>query len=86
LKTRSIEIANKWLQAGGKRWRPLIMLALHNELSTENVISNEQLAKCWPLLLKVFHKASLAHDDIADNDAERYGEESLLKSIHWRLL
>jgi geranylgeranyl diphosphate synthase type II len=78
VENRSIEIANKWLQAGGKRWRPLIMLALHNELSTENVISNEQLAML-AIAIESFHKASLAHDDIADNDAERYGEESLLK-------
>ncbi len=75
---RSLQIANKWLQAGGKRWRPLIMLALHEALSSENKVSNEQLAKL-AIAIESFHKASLAHDDIADKDSERYGNESLLK-------
>ncbi len=81
---RSIEIANKWLQAGGKRWRPLIMLALHKALSSENEISNEQLAKL-AIAIESFHKASLAHDDIADKDSERYGNESLLKKYSLEL-
>jgi len=75
---RSIEIANKWLQAGGKRWRPLIMLALNEALGNSNRVDSEQLAKL-AIAIESFHKASLAHDDIADNDTERYGESSLLK-------
>ena len=75
---RSIEIANKWLQAGGKRWRPLIMMAIYKALNVENYIKDEQLAKL-AIAIESFHKASLAHDDIVDNDFERYGEESLLK-------
>ena len=75
---RSFEIANKWLQAGGKRWRPLIMLAIFEALKANDSINEEQLAKL-AITIEGFHKASLAHDDIADNDFERYGEESLLK-------
>ncbi len=76
---RSFRIANKWLQAGGKRWRPLIMMAIYEALKTEEKTEEQQLAKL-AIAIESFHKASLAHDDIADKDFERYGKESLLKN------
>lgn len=81
---RSIEIANKWLQAGGKRWRPLIMMALYKAIAAENEIKNEQLAKL-AIAIESFHKASLAHDDIVDKDIGRYGDESLLKNHSYEI-
>lgn len=74
----SIQIANKWLQAGGKRWRPMIMLSVYQALSNNEIAVNESIAKL-AIAVESFHKASLAHDDIVDNDTERYGDASLLK-------
>ena len=78
IESRSIEIGNKWLQAGGKRWRPIIMMAVHKALAVSDEISDQQLAKL-AIAIESFHKASLAHDDIADEDYDRYGDDSLLK-------
>lgn len=71
-------IANKWLQAGGKRWRPLIMSVLQETMAGESRIEEDKIAKL-AIAIECFHKASLAHDDIADEDTDRYGEDSLLK-------
>jgi len=70
-------IANQWLQAGGKRWRPVIMTALYNALSSNS--DNHGVLPKLAIAIESFHKASLAHDDIVDNDTTRYGEASLLK-------
>lgn len=72
----TLRIANKWLEAGGKRWRPLIMTSLYKAISRENTINNEILMKL-AISIECFHKASLVHDDIADNDSERYGKPAL---------
>lgn len=77
-KDKSTQIARDWLKAGGKRWRPLIMLAVYNLIADAELINDQSIANLG-LAIECFHKASLAHDDIADNDYERYGNESLLK-------
>lgn len=72
----TVLIANKWLEAGGKRWRPLIMTSLFRVMSGNHDINNEMLMKL-AVSVESFHKASLVHDDIADEDSERYGKPAL---------
>ncbi|MCA9076319.1 MAG: polyprenyl synthetase family protein [Planctomycetaceae bacterium] len=81
-------IAYDWLQHGGKRFRPFITLAAYDALtSIEN--ENESLDRTesparFPtdvcrvaVAIEAFHKASLVHDDIQDDDQFRYGRETL---------
>jgi len=72
---QSMEIACDWLSRGGKLWRPLLLTALYKALSG-NSTDNESLQKL-ALAIECFHKASLVHDDIEDDDCERYGQKTL---------
>jgi len=79
-------VSNDWLQHGGKRFRPFITLAAYDALTGGN---GTRIAPGAPLptfsvgvsrvamAIEAFHKASLVHDDIQDNDAYRYGRETL---------
>jgi geranylgeranyl pyrophosphate synthase len=76
-------IAYEWLGQGGKRSRPFITLAAHDALKgAQGTLSAES---CNPsdavrrvaLAIEAFHKASLVHDDIEDDDTFRYGQETL---------
>jgi len=82
-------IAYDFLGKGGKYSRPFITLAVHdamtggkgtlaggeNHLAT-NVSDSVRRAA---MSIETFHKASLVHDDIQDNDSFRYGEETIHK-------
>ena len=70
-------IAREWLCRAGKRWRPFLTIAAYEAL-------RETPGAAWPaglrklaVAIECFHKASLIHDDIEDNDALRYGEKTL---------
>ncbi len=69
--------ARQWLTRAGKRWRPFLAVAayqaLRDEPGTELPLDVRKIA----VAVECFHKASLIHDDIEDNDAERYGEKTL---------
>ena len=68
-------IAVAWLRGGGKRFRPFITLASYAAVSGR---SDLPLAvRRAALAIEAFHKASLVHDDIEDNDPFRYGRETL---------
>ncbi len=79
-------IARDWLVKGGKRLRPFITLATYDALTGGAGLSSstgDSLPK-FPLevrrtamAMEAFHKASLVHDDIQDNDPYRYGQETL---------
>ncbi|MBG89434.1 MAG: polyprenyl synthetase [Verrucomicrobiales bacterium] len=71
------QIAREWLNRAGKRWRPFLAVAAFQALRED---SNEPLPndiKKIAIAVECFHKASLIHDDIEDQDAERYGEKTL---------
>ena len=72
--TEAERIGQEWLMTGGKRWRPILTAAVFEA-------SGGSIGKIRPAALAVecFHKASLAHDDIEDNDDERYGEPTVHK-------
>ncbi|OAI40824.1 polyprenyl synthetase [Planctomycetaceae bacterium SCGC AG-212-D15] len=76
-------IAYDWLAQGGKRSRPFITLAAYDALqgapgtlSAEGINASDS-ARRVALAIETFHKASLVHDDIEDDDTFRYGRETL---------
>ncbi|HZU38021.1 MAG TPA: polyprenyl synthetase family protein, partial [Gemmataceae bacterium] len=77
------EIAYEWLAQGGKRSRPFITLAVYDALKGgRGTLSAADLelpdaVKRAALAIETFHKASLVHDDIEDDDSFRYGRETL---------
>ncbi len=84
--TTAETIALEWLRAGGKRFRPFITLAGHAALAwgAETLEPDVDLSNRFPpavkriaLAIEVLHKASLIHDDVEDDDAYRYGRETL---------
>lgn len=75
LKDPTSIIAREWLSNDGKRWRPYLLAASYLALSGEKEIPKEiQLAA---IAIECFHKASLVHDDIEDEDDFRYGKETV---------
>ena len=75
----TIALALDWLTTDGKRWRPYLFAATYAALKGEMTLSEE--VKRTAIAVECFHKASLVHDDIEDNDAERYGKPTL-NSLH----
>ena len=78
--------ARKWLVKGGKRLRPFITLAAYDAVTGGTRLqasSSDEPPKFslevrrTALAIEAFHKASLVHDDIQDDDPYRYGEETL---------
>jgi geranylgeranyl pyrophosphate synthase len=70
-------IAREWLMRAGKRWRPFLATAAYQALcKNPSAVLPEDLRKI-AVAVECFHKASLIHDDIEDNDAQRYGEKTL---------
>ena len=73
----SEKIARDWLGRAGKRWRPFLTVSAYQALrTTPGAPIPEDLRKV-AVAIECFHKASLIHDDIEDNDAQRYGEKTL---------
>src|ERR1043166_3058697 len=71
------KIAREWLMRAGKRWRPFLAVAAYQALKdNSNAALPDDLRKI-AVAVECFHKASLIHDDIEDNDAQRYGEKTL---------
>jgi geranylgeranyl pyrophosphate synthase len=71
------KIARQWLGRAGKRWRPFLTVAAYQALrATPGAAIPDDLRKV-AVAIECFHKASLIHDDIEDNDAQRYGEPTL---------
>ena len=75
-KTHTEEIALSWLGKSGKRWRPLLV-AVAFEALTENAEVDLERLRPLAVAVECFHKASLIHDDIEDDDLQRYGEPAL---------
>lgn len=68
-------IARQWLLRSGKRWRPFLAVCVYRAFHPTGPLPAglRKLA----VAVECFHKASLVHDDIEDNDALRYGEKTL---------
>ncbi len=70
-------MAREWLTKSGKRWRPLLTAAVFDALAGNGAHQVPASLQKAALATECFHKASLIHDDIEDNDNTRYGEETL---------
>ena len=79
-------IALEWLRMGGKRLRPFLTLAAYAVArhGAAALSADADAAGMIPpsirkaaLAIEVLHKASLVHDDIEDDDAFRYGAQTL---------
>jgi geranylgeranyl pyrophosphate synthase len=71
------KIGREWLMRAGKRWRPFLAVSAFQALrETPGALLPEDIRKV-AVAVECFHKASLIHDDIEDNDALRYGEKTL---------
>ena len=80
-------IAYDFLAKGGKYSRPFITLAVYDALTggqateaggTEHLAKPElDAVKRAAMSIETFHKASLVHDDIEDDDSFRYGEATM---------
>lgn len=71
------KIGREWLARAGKRWRPFLTTATSQALRANAEAPMTDDIKKLAIAVECFHKASLIHDDIEDNDAQRYGEPAL---------
>ena len=74
--TQTDTLARNWLNLSGKRFRPFLVTALAHCLGINNYEEDLDLKKL-AVAVECFHKASLIHDDIEDNDSFRYGQLAL---------
>jgi len=77
-------VSYDWLANGGKRFRPFITVAAwHAASGAGPLVAGDETPEIPDAVARVamaieaFHKASLVHDDIQDNDEYRYGEQTL---------
>lgn len=70
-------IARDWLGRAGKRWRPFLTVAAHQALAGSPDAGLPNDLRKVAVAVECFHKASLIHDDIEDDDTRRYGEPTL---------
>lgn len=78
-------IAYEYLANGGKRFRPFLTLAAYDVLARAS--QQDSIAADAPTMpphvlraaaaIEAFHKASLVHDDLEDDDDFRYGKATL---------
>lgn len=68
-------IALDWIGGDGKRWRPYLLAATYLALTGEADVP--EAVKRAAVGVECFHKASLVHDDIQDNDILRYGRQTV---------
>jgi geranylgeranyl pyrophosphate synthase len=70
-------IARQWLARHGKRWRPFLSVCVWRALQEDPDAPLPRDLRRLAVAVECFHKASLIHDDIEDDDAWRYGEPAL---------
>ncbi len=77
-------VSYEWLANGGRRFRPFITIAAWHAASGADLLTAGDATPDVPdgvakvaMAIEAFHKASLVHDDIQDNDQFRYGRETL---------
>ena len=70
-------IARDWLSRAGKRWRPFLTVCAWRALAEDPNAPVPPGLRRAAIAVECFHKASLVHDDIEDDDAMRYGVDAL---------
>jgi geranylgeranyl diphosphate synthase, type II len=71
------EVARAWLARSGKRWRPFLTACAYKAFQDDPQAPIPLALQRVAVAVECFHKASLVHDDIEDDDAERYGTQAL---------
>lgn len=74
---RAEEIGREWLARDGKRWRPFLAVCAYRAMTEDPDGPLPDDLRKAAIAIECFHKASLIHDDIEDDDAERYGRPAL---------
>lgn len=75
--TDTESIAVDWLANSGKRWRPLLVAGVYQALRDGTPGPVPPAVRHLAVAVECFHKASLVHDDIEDEDDSRYGGQTL---------
>jgi geranylgeranyl pyrophosphate synthase len=70
-------ISREWLQRAGKRWRPFLTACVVKALQDDTEAPLPAGLRKLAVAVECFHKASLVHDDIEDNDSRRYDQQAL---------
>lgn len=73
-KSETEKIALESLLSGGQRIRPFLALLAYEAFCKQ---PDQTIVNRLALSVECFHKASLIHDDIEDNDNHRYGKETI---------
>jgi len=73
---RTCQLAIQSMLTGGQRIRPLLTALAYSAYSGNNP---DDLMASLSLVVECFHKASLIHDDVEDNDDFRYDTETIHK-------
>ncbi len=73
----SEKISRAWLGKSGKRWRPFLAACAFKAMQDDPQAPLPDDFRKVAIAVECFHKASLVHDDIEDNDSLRYGEKTL---------
>ena len=73
-KNKTEQIAFESLLSGGQRLRPFLAVLAYEAFVHE---PDPVVVNMLALSVECFHKASLVHDDIEDNDLSRYGKETI---------
>lgn len=72
----TVEMAIQAMLNGGQRIRPLLAALAYSAYSPE---ISEEMLEDLAVVVECFHKASLIHDDVEDDDDYRYNTETLHK-------
>ncbi len=73
----SLRLATDWLGGEGKRWRPFLTLCSYQALQEDQDAPMPEDLQQIAVAVECFHKASLIHDDIEDDDDKRYGADAM---------
>jgi len=73
---QTCKMAIQSMLTGGQRIRPLLTVLAYSAYSAD---VSEELMRNLAVVVECFHKASLIHDDIEDNDDFRYHTETIHK-------
>jgi len=77
MESETEKIAWSWLAKSGKRWRPFLSACVFKTMQKDPTAPLPNRITKLLLAVEAFHKASLIHDDIEDEDVERYGEKTV---------
>ncbi|MBN2514335.1 MAG: polyprenyl synthetase family protein [Sedimentisphaerales bacterium] len=72
-----VTVAMDWMAGYGKRWRPILLAGTVATLTGLNVADLPETVRQAAVAVECFHKASLIHDDIEDQDAYRYDQKTI---------